>query len=79
MALTLFVACVGSALTAQLGAARLLYGMGRDSVLPKRAFGSLNRHGTPALADSIFARRRQEMAVVEITNGAEVGRCVHVG
>jgi putrescine importer len=48
MALTLFVACVGSALTAQLGAARLLYGMGRDSVLPKRAFGRLNRHGTPA-------------------------------
>jgi amino acid transporter len=47
MALTLFVACVGSTLTAQLGAARLLYGMGRDSVLPKRAFGKLNRHGTP--------------------------------
>jgi putrescine importer len=48
MALTLFVACVGSTLTAQLGAARLLYGMGRDSVLPKQAFGRLNRHGTPA-------------------------------
>ncbi len=47
MALTLFVACVGSTLTAQLGAARLLYGMGRDSVLPRRAFGRLNRHGTP--------------------------------
>lgn len=48
MALTLFVACVGSTLTAQLGAARLLYGMGRDNVLPKRAFGRLNRKGTPA-------------------------------
>jgi amino acid transporter len=47
MALTLFVACVGSTLTAQLGAARLLYGMGRDNVLPKRAFGRLNRLGTP--------------------------------
>ena len=48
MALTLFVACVGSTLTGQLGAARLLYGMGRDGVLPRRAFGSLNRHSTPS-------------------------------
>lgn len=47
MAITLFVACVGSTLTAQLGAARLLYGMGRDGVLPRRAFGKLNAHGTP--------------------------------
>ncbi len=42
MAITLFVACVGSALTGQIGAARLLYGMGRDGVLPRRAFGRLN-------------------------------------
>jgi amino acid transporter len=47
MALTLFVACVGSTLTAQLGAARLLYGMGRDNVLPRKAFGRLDRRGTP--------------------------------
>ena len=43
MAVTLFVACVGSALTGQVGAARLLYGMGRDGVLPRRAFGRLAR------------------------------------
>jgi putrescine importer len=42
MAITLFVACVGSTLTAQVGAARLLYGMGRDGVLPRRTFGRLN-------------------------------------
>jgi amino acid transporter len=42
MAVTLFVACVGSTLTGQIGAARLLYGMGRDGVLPRRAFGRLN-------------------------------------
>lgn len=47
MALTLFVACVGSTLTAQLGAARLLYGMGRDNVLPRKAFAKLDRRGTP--------------------------------
>ncbi len=48
MALTLFVACVGSTLTGQLGAARLLYGMGRDGVLPRRAFGFLNARSTPS-------------------------------
>ena len=41
MAIALFVACVGSALTGQVGAARLLYGMGRDGVLPRRTFGRL--------------------------------------
>jgi putrescine importer len=43
MAVTLFVACVGSTLTGQVGAARLLYGMGRDGVLPKSTFGRLNK------------------------------------
>jgi len=42
MALTLFVACVGSVLTGQVGAARLLYGMGRDGVLPRAVFGKLS-------------------------------------
>jgi putrescine importer len=42
MAVTLFVACVGSLLTAQVGAARLLYGMGRDGVLPRGTFGRLH-------------------------------------
>jgi len=36
---TLLVATFGSALGAQLGAARLLYGMGRSSALPSRFFG----------------------------------------
>jgi amino acid transporter len=43
MAVTLFVACVGSTLTAQVGAARLLYGMGRDGVLPRGTFGRLSK------------------------------------
>jgi len=50
MAITLFVACVGSVLTGQVGAARLLYGMGRDGVLPRAIFGRLNKQtNTPAL------------------------------
>jgi amino acid transporter len=42
MGLILIVACLGSGLTGQAGAARLLYGMGRDDVLPRRLFGRLD-------------------------------------
>ena len=41
MALVLIVAAFGSGLTGTLGAARLLFGMGRDNVLPKKFFGKL--------------------------------------
>ena len=43
---TLLVANFGSGMGAQLGAARLLYGMGRSSALPKSFFGAVdpNRH-----------------------------------
>jgi len=46
---TLLVATIGSGMASQLGAARLLYGMGRDNALPKRFFGAISaRHGIPA-------------------------------
>jgi putrescine importer len=45
--LTLLVATVGSGAASQLGAARLLYGMGRDDVIPKRFFGALSVLGVP--------------------------------
>jgi putrescine importer len=38
---TLIVACVGSGTGMQLGAARLLYGMGRGGAIPKTFFGAL--------------------------------------
>jgi putrescine importer len=38
---TLIVACVGSGTGMQLGAARLLYGMGRGGAIPKSFFGAL--------------------------------------
>ncbi len=47
MNLTLLVATVGSGAAAQLGAARLLFGMGRDDVIPKRFFGALSAKGVP--------------------------------
>ena len=40
--LTLFVATVGSGMGAQLGAARLLYGMGRSNAIPKSIFGAVD-------------------------------------
>ena len=42
IAAILFVACLGSGLAGQVGAARLLFGMGRDGVIPKKVFGYLN-------------------------------------
>src|ERR1700751_1061623 len=41
MGVILIVAAFGSGLTGTLGAARLLFGMGRDNVLPKKFFGHL--------------------------------------
>jgi len=41
MGFILIVAAFGSGLTGTLGAARLLFGMGRDNVLPRRFFGYL--------------------------------------
>jgi putrescine importer len=53
MGAILIVAAFGSGLTGTLGAARLLFGMGRDNVLPKRFFGQL-RPGTSTPANNIL-------------------------
>ena len=49
MTAVLLLACTGSGLTGSLGAARLLFGMGRDNVLPRRFFAHLDsRRNTPS-------------------------------
>ena len=40
--LTLIIACLGAGMAAHMGAARLLYGMGRSGALPKSFFGALD-------------------------------------
>jgi len=48
VAVILFIACLGSGLAGQVGAARLLFGMGRDGVIPGKVFSHLDaRSGTP--------------------------------
>ena len=48
MAVLLVVANIGAGLTGQVGAARLLFGMGRDNVLPRRIFSYLDpKRNTP--------------------------------
>jgi amino acid transporter len=41
MTVTMVIACLGSGLAGQLGAARLLYGMGNDGIIPKKFFSHL--------------------------------------
>lgn len=76
---TLLVANFGSGMGAQLGAARLLYGMGRSSALPKSFFGAVDpkRHvprnnvlfvGTLALAGAFLLP-----AVAGAATGYELG------
>jgi len=72
----------GSGLTGQVGAARLLYGMGRDNVLPKKVFGYLSHRrdnpvynilivGALAFTGSVFLRL--ERACDLINFGAFLG------
>ena len=53
MGFILIVAAFGSGLTGTLGAARLLFGMGRDNVLPKKFFGKL-KPGTSTPTNNIL-------------------------
>jgi len=48
LSFVLLLGSIGSGITGQLGASRLLYGMGRDGVIPRRIFGHLsNKHACP--------------------------------
>ena len=50
----LMVASIGSGITGQLGAGRLLYGMGRDGVIPKKMFGHLGSKSAVPVYNVIF-------------------------
>jgi len=49
MTITMVIACIASGIAGQLGAARLLYGMGKDNVLPRKFFSYLDpKHNSPS-------------------------------
>ena len=43
LSIILLIGSIGSGSAGQLGASRLLYGMGRDNIIPKRIFGHLDK------------------------------------
>ena len=48
LTIILLLGSIGSGAAGQLGASRLLYGMGRDGVIPKKIFGHLDKkHSSP--------------------------------
>lgn len=48
LSIILLIGSVGSGVAGQIGGARLLYGMGRDDVIPKKIFGHLDKkHSNP--------------------------------
>ena len=48
LSIILLVGSIGSGITGQIGGARLLYGMGRDNVIPGRIFARLDKkHASP--------------------------------
>ncbi len=49
MGAVLLVAAFGSGLNGHLGAAKLLFGMGRDNVLPRKIFAHLDERNTPTI------------------------------
>jgi amino acid transporter len=55
MAAVLLISSLGCGLTGQLGAARLLFSMGRDKVLPSKPFARLSRSNVPATNVLILA------------------------
>jgi amino acid transporter len=48
MTITMVIACLASGIAGQIGAARLLYGMGKDNILPRKFFSHLDtRNNSP--------------------------------
>jgi amino acid transporter len=74
ISLTLLIATVGSGLGSQLGAARLLYGMGRSNAIPKKFFGAIHPKTRIPANNVMFVGAIALMGAFLITydNGAEL-------
>jgi putrescine importer len=74
ISLTLLIATIGSGLGSQLGAARLLYGMGRSNAIPKKFFGAIHPRTRIPANNVIFVGVIALVGAFLITydNGAEL-------
>jgi putrescine importer len=54
IAFIVFIACLGSGLAGQVGAARLLFAMGRDGVIPKKLFSYLHPKSATPVYNIVF-------------------------
>jgi amino acid transporter len=69
MGLLLVVANIGAGMTSQTGASRLLFGMGRDNIFPRKFFAHLSPRKTPTnniLLIGVIAFAGAQWASVEI-------------
>ncbi len=74
ISITLLIATVGSGMGSQLGAARLLYGMGRSDAIPKKFFGAIHPKTRIPANNVIFVGAIALMGafLVSYDNGAQL-------
>jgi len=74
----LLLGSIGSGSAGQLGASRLLYGMGRDGIIPKRIFGHLDRkHSSPSY--NLIIIGILALIGASLLNYEEVARLINFG
>ena len=78
LSIILLVGSIGSGITGQLGAARLLYGMGRDSVIPKKVFGHLGQKNAVPSYNVLFIGALALVGAI-ILNYEECARLINFG
>lgn len=78
LSIVLLVGSIGSGITGQLGAARLLFGMGRDGVIPKKIFGHLDQKSATPNYNVLFIGGLALIGAL-ILNYEECARLINFG
>jgi len=78
LSIILLVGSIGSGITGQLGAARLLFGMGRDNVIPKKIFGHLGEKNAVPTYNVLFIGALALIGAL-VLNYEECARLINFG
>ena len=78
LSIVLLIGSIGSGITGQLGAARLLYGMGRDGVIPKKVFGHLGQRTAVPSYNVLFIGALALLGALSL-NYEECARLINFG